>query len=438
VIGFELPLSIVRAIITSLLDNTIPDKPEVTIIHPDKKITLDKLLISKFYIYKETKEGLDSFGFLQQSSEEILKKFKKFTEKLNRDELIEYLVHSIGHTLAHLFLMFISSELEIEPEDLLYIFKVDAERDRLLIAVAENCVYGSLNIVDHAKQKFKSFSDMIRKFIEISIKMLESHDEDVAMFLKNIQTRISSMNNTLMPIISKLREIYERYINNKLILDVATFLNHIVLSGEDKKIADELQQSGITIDTKELRGYLIDAITVAGISTCADGCTACVMMDRGCTTPLLQNILLSRNLTLHVLEVLSGKRFVKGKGNILGISIFKQSKNEFFAFSPYVDDDGLKLLIELTQKNVKVKLITNRTTASKYGDILKRYGIEVYVSKVPMHDKFFIIDKRVKIVTTQNLSSLSSINTFMFLALDPGEAERSEKQMLESDVVERY
>jgi hypothetical protein len=88
VIGFELPLSIVRAIITSLLDNTIPDKPEVTIIHPDKKITLDELLISKFYIYKETKEGLDSFGFLQQSSEEILQKFKKFTEKLNRDELM--------------------------------------------------------------------------------------------------------------------------------------------------------------------------------------------------------------------------------------------------------------------------------------------------------------------------------------------------------------
>jgi hypothetical protein len=442
VIGFVIPLSLLKAIIGSLLNENTPHKPEVAIIYPNKKVSLDKLMLSKFYIYEATKKGLNSFSFLQKRSERIIENFENFYKKMRKDgelqgKLVNFLVEVIGHTLAHLFLVFISNSLEIEPEDLLYIYKVDEKEDMLLIAVAENSVWGSLDIVEHAKSKFGSLHDMLRKFVNDSIDLLEKHEKELAMFLGK---QGSQTNNELLNIIAdKVREIYENLADNGVILDTTTFLNHIVLSEEDRKIAEELK--GRVQDVKELREWLTDAIIASQINTCIDGCTACVMLERGCTAQLLQNVLLSRNLTSWVLKVLSGKESIKGRGDELGLAIFNQAKERFFAFSPYIDDKGARFLTELAQRGVKVVLVTYENNASRYRDLLSRYGVDIYVlkaSKISRHDKFYIIDRRVQIITSQNLSNLSSINDFMFKSLRFEDAERIEKQELEGGAVERY
>uniref|UniRef100_A0A7J2TAS3 PLD phosphodiesterase domain-containing protein n=1 Tax=Ignisphaera aggregans TaxID=334771 RepID=A0A7J2TAS3_9CREN len=446
VVGFEIPLSLLKALILTLLDAENPNKPQVTIMYPhssNAKVSLDKLLISKWFIYNATKEGKDSFSFLQKSPDKILDNFNKFVNQFNEEELINFAIKCIAHTLAHLFLTFISINLEIELENLLYIFKVDEKRDAIMVMVAENSAWGSLNIVDHAIYKFGSLTNMIKAFIDFVSSMLQHHENDVERFTHSTIQRISihglksDVKMKIKSIADMLRQRFKKFIDTGLILDPALFLNNIVLSEEDKKIIEELNKKGVNVDTKELRSWLIDSITVAGISSCIDGCTACVMLEHGCVTPLMQNIYLSRNLVLWLLRVLKGE-VVKGRGKILGIAIFNQTKDEFFAMSPYIDDDGTKLLIELAKRNVKVKLITSKMNAEKYGELLKRHGIEVNITKTPRHDKFYIIDKKVMIISSQNLSAFSSINDFTFRVLEPAEAEEIEKQNLKSDVVDRY
>jgi hypothetical protein len=58
--------------------------------------------------------------------------------------------------------------------------------------------------------------------------------------------------------------------------------------------------------------------------------------------------------------------------------------------------------------------------------------------KAPRHDKFYILDGRVRVRTTQNLSNLSSINEFLLEQLEPGEAESIVRRELEGGAVERY
>jgi len=437
VVGFEVPLSVVRAAVESLLDEGNLHKPEVIVIYPAKKVSLDKLLLSKYYVYRATKGGLDSISFLERSSQEIVYSFKKFCRRVRegrlREKLINFLVNVAGHTLAHLFFVYISNALEIEPDNLLYVFKVDKEKDFLLVAVAENSTWGSLDIVEHAKSKFGSLHDMVRRFVSDAISALEAHERELVTFLGR---RGVQVNAKLSAIADEVKRRYGVLVNNGVVLDAITFLNHIILSEEDRGMAEKLK--GVVQNVRELREWLMDSIPVSGINTCVDGCTACIMLERDCIAPLLQNIVLSRNLTVWILKVLSGKEIVKGRGNVVGYAIFNQAKRKLFAFSPYVDEEGVKLLTGLTQRGVKVTLITYESCASKYREQLKGSGIKLYALKVPRHDKYYVIDQQVLVRTSQNLSNFTSINDFSLESVDSKEAEEIEERELKGDGVVPY
>jgi hypothetical protein len=224
--------------------------------------------------------------------------------------------------------------------------------------------------------------------------------------------------------VDKIREKYENFVNQGLVMDITTFVNHLVLSGEDKKIAKEL-------DIEDVRDVLLDAITSSGINTCLDGCTACIMLERRCEKPLIQNLNLSLNLLLHFLKILLGEE-IKGRGDRLGLAILNQAKERLFAFSPYIDDDGAKFLAELARKGVKIVLMTYEKFASKYKNILNYPNIDIYTLKNPKHYKFYIIDRRVLVKTSQNLSNLSSINDFEIRNIRPEDADKLERKELEN------
>jgi hypothetical protein len=438
-IGFEIPLSLVKGIIESLLDEKIRDKQSVIVMHNNYKssyVGLDKLLLSKFFVYKMTKEGHDTFYFLQMKDDKIMENFENFKEKLqkgyNRDEIVNFAIEIFGHTISHLFHSFISNSLEIEPENLLYVYSIDKKRDALLVSVAENSAWGSLDIAKHAQMKFGSIDRMLEEFVNSITISLEKHEKDIQNYMVKMNNIVTDP--TVTKIANELKDRYMSLVSKGLILDTATFLNHIVISGQDIDIAKKLQFD----NEREVRERLTDAILASGISTCVDGCSACVMLDHGCTAPLLQNILLSRNLAVWILKVLTGKVSIKGRGNVLGSAIFYQAKESFFAFSPYLDEEGVKVLTDLAQKDVKIILVTHKKFAEEFGEQLKKQGIEVYFTKAPRHDKFYVIDGRVRVGTTQNLSKLSSINEFSLKQLSPFEAESSIRQELEGGAVERY
>ncbi|MCC6005808.1 MAG: phospholipase D family protein, partial [Thermofilum sp.] len=431
-IGFEIPLSLVKGLIESLLDEKIPDKPTVIVMH-NNYTGLDKLLLSKFFVYLMTRRGHDTFQFLQMKDDKIIEKFKEKLQKgYDRDEIVNFAIEIFGHTISHLFHSFISNSLEIEPENLLYVFSIDERRDALLVSVAENSAWGSLDIVKHAQMKFGSIDRMLEEFIDSITKSLEEHEKDIQSYIVKMMSIITDP--IVMEIANELKNKYMKLVSNGIILDTTTFLNNIVISGQDIDIAKNLQLN----DVRRLRERLTDAVVASGISTCIDGCPACVMLDHGCTAPLIQNIVLSRNLAAWILKVLAGKAFIKGRGNVLGSAIFHQAKESFFAFSPYLDEEGVKVLTDLAQRGVKVTLVTRKKSAEEFGERLKEQGVEVYIMRAPRHDKFYIIDGRVRVRTTQNLSKLSSINEFSLEQLSPEEAESIVRQELEGGAVERY
>jgi len=96
------------------------------------------------------------------------------------------------------------------------------------------------------------------------------------------------------------------------------------------------------------------------------------------------------------------------------------------------------MLADLARRGVKVVLVTREEAATKFGEQLKEHGADVYVTRAPRHDKFYLIDGRVQVITTQNLCKLSSINEFLLKQLNPEEAERITRQELEGGSVERY
>jgi len=430
-ICFEIPLSLIKAIIESILDEKIPGKPEVTVMC-NNNVSLDKLLLSKFFVYIMTRKGLDTFSFFQMKDDKIIKNFEqKLQKSYNQDEVVNFAIEIFGHTLAHLFHSFISNSLEIEPENLLYVYNIDKKRNALLVSVAENSAWGSLNIAKHAEMKFGSIDWMLEEFVNSITKSLEKHEKDIQSYVMKMKIITDP---TVTKIADELKNRYLSLVSNGIVLDTAIFLNHIVISGQDIDIAKELQLNNV----RELRERLTDAVVASGISVCIDGCPACVMLDHGCTAPLIQNIVLSRNLAAWILKVLTGREPIKGRGNVLGSAIFYQAKESFFAFSPYLDEEGVKILTDLAQKGVKVTLVTRKRFAEKFGEQLKKHGIEVYVMKAPRHDKFYIIDGRIRVRTTQNLSNLSSINEFLLEQLEPGEAESIVRRELEGGAVERY
>ncbi|MCI4464113.1 MAG: hypothetical protein JHC30_08155, partial [Caldisericum sp.] len=440
IIGFEIPLPLVKGLIEALIDEDSTQKPEIPIMQteekegsPKRQITLDKVLLSKFYIYKRTKQGQDTFGFLEQKSTKIISDFKKFVKNVDKDELIDFLVNSLGHTLAHLFLIFVSAELEIGQENLLYLYKQDNQRNVLIVAIAENSTWGSLDIITHAINKFQSLDNMIEKFLDTTLSFLENHKEDLEKFAGDQAFKGDSK---LIAIAEKIKQRYEKFLENELVFDISTFLNQLILSGEDEKITKELE--GTINDIKELHQRLLDAILVSGINTCIDGCTACVMLEKGCTTPLIQNIVLSRNLVEWFLNVIRGEAQISVKGKIFLPQIFSIAEKSLFAVSPYLDEDGAQLLAETAKRGVKVILLTNKQFAMKYADILPKDKVDIYTFKKPVHYKYYIIDDKAKVITSQNLSSLGSINSFKFESLTQINIEDIKRQELREELVEPF
>ncbi|MEM4488832.1 MAG: phospholipase D-like domain-containing protein [Desulfurococcaceae archaeon] len=436
-IGFSLPLSLVKAILSELIDESVTPKPRVKLVVGEKErsITLDKLLLSKFMYYYLTGKGHYQLRILQLKKKKLAKKISEFYQKIKQDEsliekFINYLLEVLGHTLAHLFYSYISNSLEIEPANLSYLSFIDGENDELVIIVFENSPYGVIDLPDHALSYFGSYQQMIESFMSFMERSLNQHEQEVIEYKKRTLTEISKRldgsTKLLRMVAEELQEKWYNYlVDQNIVMDVPTFTYYLVLSNALK---DVLTSLSITNDTKLQRHLDTIVRDYMSIIHCIDGCTMCVVLDEGCISPLTQNLETSRNLVMWVLKALSGQETIYGRGWKLIDPLFRIARREIVVLSPYVDDEGIKALKKVVERGIQVTLLTREENIKRYENLLRQAGVNLYPIR-ERHDKLIIIDDEIVVETSQNLSGLHSINNFKIIR-NPEKAQSLKMQLL--------
>jgi len=444
VVGIMVNKGILESIILSIVDPEIPGNYQVSVL--DEKVDFADLLLSKYYLFLNTDKGLRTYQILERKSKHIISEYEKFKERFKKElseyflgnnsevikGFIDWVIYSLSHSLGHLLLGFLSTELEINPEDLLYMVENNPNEDYVKILIAESSPIGAIDIVGAIISKFGSVENMLLKFFEKSNTLLEEHEKDLDYYSHEIELHIKSIDKKaksgesryekMIDVINELRELYRSFSNVGLILDIHLFASHLLLSGEYENLVEKISEnSGLNEDEKtEIKNQLFrefdDIIALVFPKYCIDGCTSCILMDRGCTEGLGQNLSTSKELVKLFIEIFFKKREFRGRGNVvLKRLLFSSVQNSLVALSPYLDTEGIRLLKTLAEKGTKIKLITTSKMISTFIEELKGSEVEVYLWDQD-HDKRYLIDNTIMISTTANLNLNSDrINSFMIM-----------------------
>jgi len=413
VVGFALPLKVIYAFVESLLDPSFKPKPEfVPGVNMRTSTTIIQLLFTKLFLYHEGERGLRVYKLLSDSRKSILKKYSEFLKKLKSEKVKEFIAQVLGHTLAHLLVSFLAESLELELQDLIYYYDIDKENGLLVVLVAENSPYGSLNLVEHVHSKFDSLENMIRTFFQRVCLMLKNHEEELEEHKKQRRLMLqkyysSEAGKMFKPLIEKLNEYYDNLVSQGLVLDSNYFVLHLILSHTYERMAQRLK-----IDSRLALQELDTILTYAGPELCLDGCTGCIVFERGCEDPLAQTLTLSRKFVQLFLNFLFNGEMVIVRGDKLGPALIETlPKEELIVKSPYVDKEGIELLQKLARNGINVVLITRESTIRKYSAYIR--GLRIGIPKKPFHEKIFIIDRQIIVHSSWNLTlKYKSTNQF--------------------------
>ena len=430
VVGFAIPLELIYSLADNLLDKEFQPKPRFT-LGRNKETNLTWILVSKFYLWRKGSKGLRLYNILR-TKQKLLDNYKEFVDKISArnkvlmKEFRSFIAEVIGHSLAHLLLSYLAEKLELEPRDLIYHAFIDKRSKLLYVLVAENSPFGNLNLPEYVDRTFGSMKDMVKSFIQDVLNAAKKHEEDLERynylrndaFKKFISTNIGVQ---VKPLIDRINNYYDKLVEEKLILDISSFTLHLVIS----RLYEDFAQKE-RVDLNIARRELNNILSYIGPNICIDGCSGCIIFDRGCHDTLAQPITLSRRLATFFLEIFYRGSSVIAKGNLLGPSLLKSiPRRKLVAITPFIDREGVKLLNTIAKEGIKVKLITREASLKKYASIMR--GIKAGYTTRPRHEKIYIIDDEVIIYTSWNLMcSSSSTNTFR-IEIDPKKAKQLEE-----------
>ncbi|WP_456472029.1 phospholipase D-like domain-containing protein [Methanocaldococcus sp.] len=434
VIGLAIDKNFIKTMISLLLNNKI-DNYNINLF--DIKVSISDIILSKCFLIASTNKGLNTYQLLEKDFKYIVNEYEQFKNNFKKEnkvnkifvkEVIEYAIYILLHTLAHLLVGFLSKELEIKPEDLLYL--VDNTDEYYRILIAENSPIGALDIIGATKNKFGSFTDMIIKFLESAHDLLKEHEKQLELYKNLISQRIDMFKNKdpkyiyNIKIIKELRKHYSEFLKKGIVLDLHYFNTYMQLKKGDRtgygKYGDiiDLIVKDKTINEK-LKKEINNIFTLAFPTYCIDGCTSCIMFDKGCFDGLGQSITTSKELTKLFIEIISKGREFKGQGNVVLKNIIESlCKKELVALSPYIDEEGIKFLNELSKKGISVKLITNKKMVEDFNELFKKSEFEVYIMR-SNHDKAYYMDNKILLTSTANLTLKSdSTNRFRISSIN--------------------
>ncbi|MHA1595511.1 MAG: hypothetical protein ACTSXX_12365 [Candidatus Baldrarchaeia archaeon] len=438
VVGFMIPYDLIRRIIMELLDPNVTPKPVVDIFigGTKKQVTLDKILLTKYFIWSASDSGMRLYGLLSKRADKLKDEYKNFLKSVQSDpellnNVVKFGIEILGHSLAHLLWTFLANRLELEYEDLMYITWLDESSKMLLVLIAENSPLGVLDIVKHANYIFNGLDNMVNEFIkEISklldehAKTLETYSYQLASFSKKFKY---AKNQDIKKFIDLVKQYYEKnFLDNDLIIDHHIFALHLILSEEYVRIGKQANLDDITA-----LSTLGTALDFGGPIYCLDGCASCIIIERGCTDVLMQNIRTSRCLVMWFLDVLFSGKKINAIGGRLGSTLLKTlTKHSLIAISPYLDDNGAELLSHLAKNGIKTILVTKEETFRKFKKLLN--NVKVYLTQKPRHDKLYLIDDRILVESSWNLMVDSPSTESFYIKTATEEDKNSIRQILEN------
>ncbi len=434
VIGLAIDKNFIKTIISSLLNDEI-NNYNIDIF--DIKVSISDIVLSKCFLIASTNKGLNTYQLLEKDLKDIVGKYKEFRNNFKKGskvngifarEVIENATYILLHTLAHLLLGFLSKELEIKSEDLLYL--VDDTDKCYRILIAENSPIGALDIIGATKNRFGSLTNMIIRFLESAHNLLKEHEKQLKSYKELISKHVEMFKKKdpqymyNVKVIEELRKHYSEFLKNGLVLDLHYFNTYMQLKKGDRtgygKYGDMIDSiiKDETINEK-IKKEINTIFTLAFPTYCIDGCTSCTMFDKGCFDGLGQSITTSKELVKIFIEIILKGKWFRGPGNTVLKNIIESlCKKELVALSPYIDEEGIKFLNELSKKGISVKLITNKKMVEDFNELLKESEFEVYIMK-SNHDKAYYIDNKILLTSTANLTlKFDSINRFGISAIN--------------------
>jgi len=434
IVGFSIPLEVVHGLSDILTDPETSPRLESHFQTTQGYFKLSDLLITKYFLWKESDRGRRLYGLLKRRK--LGEKYREFREMLKanerlKQELKSFTAYVLGHTLAHLLQSFLLKELDLEPNDLIYMFQLDKDEGKIYVLVAENSPLGNLNLIEHVNAHFGSIKKMLRKFAENTLSLLKNHQLELQKYIsrrEKAKTRYLStaVGKTIQVLCKKVTGYYNNLLREGLVCDLPIFTMHIILSRVYEKLVSELN-----LDLRTTLAEFDNIMSYSGPIFCTDGCTNCIILDRGCTDPLAQTITSSKTLTLTFLEYFFGNKTFMAKGGRIGYILLKHlPTRSLIAVTPYMDEEGAKLLSNLSLRGIEVILVTRLSTSEKFNKLLS--GVKTFIPDKPRHEKLYIIDNMLVIHTTWNLVVTTPSTNEFRLELMPTQAEYTAKQVLES------
>lgn len=436
VIGFKIAPEFLELVVRTALDERALRSPELAKVltyelwKGGPEVKLGDVLLTKFFIYDKAEKGFRTYDLLRKRSSSLLKEYLRMRENLlvksmpyNKRyfrKFLEWATKTVLHSLAHAFLSYVSVELQIETSNLVYLYD---EREGLVL-VAENSPIGAIDIIGALNEWCKAngygdrncYKNFIEKFFRKELEFLREHEEDTVQYADRVKSVVSSVSreDDLKDLRDAIINLYNEFIENGLVLDVHSLSTHLLLSSAGETNLEKLiAEKELGVDTKKAHRYFDDILLTAVPNYCIDGCTTCVVVDRGCTEGLGQTYTVSRKLMEFTIGVLLGEYPLRGPGGSYLKKLLGIARESVEAMSPYLDDEGIETLIELAEKGIHVKLSTRPEFVREYGEKLRKAGIEVMEIRNE-HDKWYCLDGWLLIKPTANMNLESeNYNSFV-------------------------
>ncbi|USH00041.1 DEAD/DEAH box helicase [Thermococcus argininiproducens] len=335
-----------------------------------------------------------------------LEKFGEFKTNISDQELVHFTIKILLHTFAHRFLVFLSSRYGVEMSKLLY--QLDVKKGRIFII--ENAKSDGLGIVETFEKDIqKGWINILNEFITKEMLFFDKHEKNVNSQRVKIQKEYSKNLrdlSTKKKMIQELKEDIEAL--NQRISDIipVEFLGYSMYR---YLLLNSIR--GIT--NSEKRPYLSLVQGSLGVPhLCYDGCNACLIFERGCNEPFVQEFTLSKQLYLRFLKVLRSGSFslldIKGFGEYFRKLLLNSKEVEIKV--PFVDKSGIDILREALEKGVKINLVT-RSDTFKFipPDISDKVDITI---QEDFHSKIYTLRQNNTVVRLSGSVNLNTSSLF--------------------------
>ncbi len=397
------------------------------------------------------KEDLNQLIQLFNHPEGFIKK-----DMITEGKFIDFCIDVLLHTLSHLLKLVLCKRYGVTELDLISTFTslkrdrgtaeyVTLREDEVSLLITEDSDGGMGVAESFEEEREEGKMSMKRLFTEMLRRLKDKHGENTCLSLwadhvKTMET-MPSIRKILEAQIAFRKRLKELNMAFSSLVGINLPLEFVrLLIDKDKILRQEKEKM-----YRESRGESYPPIGVEIITLidheipfCWDGCVACIRLERGCDMqPYDQVFLLSRRLAENFLEAILDEKEVESKmktsvGEIVHKNI--SSANQIVRIcTPFLNTEILKdITRDALRRDVRVRLLISRS--KKLSRELRSALLQLinanpgllevrFLSEKFIHAKIYIVDDRVAIVGSPNLTFGGLYENIEVLSIHRNKAE---------------